>query len=345
MSEVELQDAILRHSLQILRLSAGEQAAIDEIMRQLQRDLRDLLATSGVSGDNRRAIERLLKDAEKVIDPAYAAAAKSVDTRQLALIVAEHTVELLEDIAPSIKLPTKETLDSLTKDILIEGAPSSKWWERQAEDTKLKFEQNVRQGVIAGETNEKIVSRIMPLFGNDRAPGILRRNARGLVQSSVMTAANQARLATFRKNSRMFKGVRWLATLDGLVCNRCAALDGQAWDLDGKKLAGTEVDFLAPPIHWNDRCVLSPIPHTDALDEVFPGISDKFAAVSQRASANGPVHGATTFNDFAKRQGPEWMEKTFGKGRAELLAAGRITVRDLVNGFGRELTLSELRAR
>ena len=82
----------------------------------------------------------------------------------------------------------------------------------------------------------------------------------------MMTAANEARLATFRNNGRLFKGVRWLATLDGHTCPRCAALDGQAWDLDGERLPGTKVDFLAPPIHFGDRCVLSPIPKTDALD-------------------------------------------------------------------------------
>jgi hypothetical protein len=54
------------------------------------------------------------------------------------------------------------------------------------------------------------------------------------VHSSVMSAANDARLATFRRNARFIKGVRWLATLDGHVCVRCAALDGQAWDLDGR---------------------------------------------------------------------------------------------------------------
>lgn len=346
MSEIDLQDAVLRHSLQILRLAAGEQAALEPELRRLAEELRALVQTASLSDATQREIERLIAEAEKVIDPAYRTMAASVDTRTLALVVAEQTVELLEDLTPEgIDLPTRETLDSLTRDVLIDGAPSSAWWDRQAEDLRFRFAQQVRQGVANGETSERIVQRVV---GRRGEPGILdvsRRNARALVHSSVMTAANQARLATFRNNGRMFAGVRWLATLDGHTCPRCAALDGQAWDLDGERLPGTKVDFLTPPIHFGDRCVLSPIPKTDALEAAFPGISARFAAVGGRASSQGTVHGSTTFQQFLERQSPAFVERTLGKRRADLFAQGKITVRDLVSGSGRELTLDELRTR
>jgi SPP1 gp7 family putative phage head morphogenesis protein len=75
-----------------------------------------------------------------------------------------------------------------------------------------------------------------------------------------MSAANDARLATYRKNAKLIEGVRWLSTLDSHTCIICAALDGQAWDLDGGKLKGTAVDFESPPAHFSCRCVISPIP-------------------------------------------------------------------------------------
>lgn len=123
-------------------------------------------------------------------------------------------------------------------------------------------------------------------------------------------------------------------------CVRCAALDGQAWNLDGEKLPGTKVTFLAPPIHFGDRCVLSPIPKT--FRDIGLDIPEPEDA-GQRASSLGPVHGKTTFDDFLKRQSPEFVARTLGKKRAELFAAGKLTVRDLVSGTGRELTLDELR--
>jgi hypothetical protein len=111
-----------------------------------------------------------------------------------------------------------------------------------------------------------------------------------------------------------------------------------AWDLDGNKLTGTTVDFRAPPIHWNDRCVLSPIAKS-FRDLGIP--LDEPTDEGPRASADGPVR--TTFQDFLKRQSPTFIERVLGKQRAALFEAGKITVRDLISGTGRELTLEELR--
>jgi SPP1 gp7 family putative phage head morphogenesis protein len=324
-----------------MRLSAGEQAKADAILRELERELRLLLQSRDLSEASKREIQALVAEAEAAIRPAYATAANALDTHALALIVAEKTVHIIEDVIPAnVLAPSAETLASLTKDVLIDGAPSSAWWEKQGEDLAFRFAAQVRQGVINGETNERIVSRIV---GRSGEPGIMetaRRNARALVHSSVMSAANDARLATFRKNGKLIAGVRWLATLDGHTCPRCAALDGQAWDLDGQKLKGTKVEFQAPPIHWNDRCVLSPIPKS-FRDLGIP--LDELADGGERASSLGPVPGSTTFAEFFARLSPAQQDKQFGHTRAQLFRDGKITIRDLVSGTGRELTLAELR--
>lgn len=338
MSEIELRDAIIRHALQLQRLAAGQSAEADAILKELERELRALLASNVLSEAGKREINALIGEAVDVIHPAYAKIASSLDTHALALIVAEKTVAALEDVFPSATAPSAERLASLTSDVMIDGAPSSAWWDKQAEDTSFKFAAQVRQGVINGETNERIVQRIV---GKGAEPGIMdvaRRNARALVHSSVMSAANDVRLATFRKNARFISGVRWLSTLDSHTCLVCTALDGQAWDLSGAKLAGTEIEFTAPPKHWSCRCVISPIPKAFSdldidLDEASPGT---------RASSEGPVSSTTSFDDFLKRQSPHFVANTLGKRRAELFTDGKLTLSDLVSGTGRELTLDEL---
>lgn len=337
MSEIELQDEILRQSLQLLRLSAGQQAEAEAILVKLTRDLQALLQSRDLSSATKAQINDLIAEAEALIHPGYTAAARSLDTHALALIVAEKTQHLIEDVIPaSVRLPTAERLASLTKDVLIDGAPSSAWWSKQAEDTAFRFAAQVRQGVVNGETNERIVQRIA---GENGEPGIMdvaRRNARALVQSSVMTAANQARLATFRKNPGLIDGVRWLSTLDSHTCLQCAALDGQAWDLDGNKIKGTTIDFTMPPAHFSCRCVASPIPAS--LAEF--GIEEEDGV---RASSEGPISAKTTFDAFLKRQSPAFIEKTLGADRAAMFIAGKLTLRDLVSGTGRPLTLDEIR--
>lgn len=336
MSEIELRDAILRHSLQLQRLSAGEAARAEAILRELERELRLLLQSGTLSEAGKAQVNAIIREAERLIDPAYVRLADTVDARALAVLVAQRTVEALEDVFPvNVLAPTQERLASLTRDVLIEGSPLSEWWRAQRDDTAMRFAAQVRQGVVAGETNERIVRRIVGVPG---VMDIARRHARTLVHSSVMSAANEARLAAFRKNGRLISGVRWLATLDSRTCLRCAALDGQAWDLEGEPRRGTTVAFTVPGLHANCRCVLTPIPKT--FRELGLAIDEPRAGT--RASSEGPVTATTTFTEFLKRQPAGFVERTLGKRRARLFLSGRITLRDLISGTGRELTLGEL---
>ena len=340
MSEIELRDAILRLALQLQRMTAGDQAKADQLMRELIADLKQLLQSNALSEAGKAEINALIKDAEKSITATYAQIAKVTDTHALALVVADKTVEALEDVIPLvIGKPTPEVLASLTKDVLIDGAPSSAWWTRQAEKTAFDFAREVRVGVINGDTNERIVQRIV---GSRTEPGIMdvaRRNARALVHSSVMSAANDARLATYRKNAKLIAGVRFLATLDSHTCVQCSAHDGAAWDLDGKRIQGTKIYFDPPSLHWNCRCVLSPIPKS--FRELGIDIPEP-DETGERASSEGPVAATTTFADFLDRQSPAFIEKVLGAKRAAMFRDGKLTLSDLVSGTGRELTLDEL---
>lgn len=334
MSEQELRDAILRNALQLQRLSAGQEQEATRILQELEAELRALLNSQTLSDASRAEIEKLVNQADDIIQPAYSDIAASLDTHGLAVIVAERTVQAMEDVFPSaIKAVTAERLASLTTDVMIYGSPASAWWQKQGEDTAFRFAAQVRQGVINGESNEGIVARIAGGKGNPGLMDLARRNARALVHSAVMSAANDARLATFRKNAALLDGVRWLSTLDSHTCITCAALDGASWNLDGDRINGTKLDFQAPPQHFACRCVLTPIPK--AIEGVDLPEGD-------RASSQGPIAAGTTFADFLKRQSPGFVDEVLGKRRAELFLAGKLTITDLVSGTGRELTLEEL---
>lgn len=340
MSEQQLQDSILRTALELQRLSANDEARAVQILAELEKELRQLAASQSLSAATKRELEALIKDAESIVAARYDQIAEVVDTRGVIMVVADRTVEAVRAIEPSPLAPTQERLDSLTRENLIDGSPAKDWWERQSQDTAFRFASTVRRGVINGETQERIVARIA---GRDGFMLIARRNARALVHSTIMSAANRARLETYRKNGRFIGGLRWLATLDSHTCVSCGALDGAVWNLDGEPIRGTKAAFAAPPLHFACRCVLSPIPK--GLDDVFPGMDAAIEAASQRASSNGPVAGSTTFADFLKRQSPAFVEEVLGKTRADLFLAGKLTLSDLVSGTGRPLTLDELKAR
>jgi hypothetical protein len=146
-----------------------------------------------------------------------------------------------------------------------------------------------------------------------------------------MAAANRRRLESFRKNARFIAGVRWLSTLDSHTCIRCAVLDGQSWDLDGKRHAGTMFDFISPPLHENCRCVLSPI---------AKGFES--ARWGTRASCNGQVDAAITFDEFLRRQPLRHVEEMLGERRAQLFLSGRLALRDFIGDGLRELPIDEV---
>lgn len=154
--------------------------------------------------------------------------------------------------------------------------------------------------------------------------------------------ANESRLAAFRKNRKGADGVRWLATLDTLVCGQCAALDGQRWDFDGKPIQGNTVAFMIPPAHENCRCVISYLP--SSLDAILgtTGLDDMIAERNTRASQFGMVTGDTSMESFLKRLQKDQQDEILGKGRADLWRTGEVVLRELISDTGQLLSLDEL---
>ncbi len=345
MTPQELQDAIIKHALELQRLSAHEEREALDIIRQMEDELKQLLAVTDLETAKVREINKLIADAENAISGHYKDINAALDTHDLINLVAEKTTEALNQLRPAI-MPTPERLASLANSVLIDGAPTAAWWAKQAEDTAFRFASAVRAGKLLGETQEQIVARIV---GRGDEPGILdlsRRHARTLVHSSIMSAANFARLETYRKNMADGDTLYWLATLDGHVCKQCLALDGSQWDRDGNKVGDTVVDWNGgPPAHPNCRCTLSLKPGMKGLRALLGDKRiDEAINAGGRASALGPTGDDRSMAGFLKRLSKAEQDSILGVGRADLWRKGKITLRDLVSGTGRELSLKELRS-
>jgi hypothetical protein len=64
-----------------------------------------------------------------------------------------------------------------------------------------------------------------------------------------------------------------------------------------------------------------------------------------RASDEGQIRADITFAEFLKGKPAAYVDDLLGPGRADLWRKGKITLQQLVDGSGRELTLKELRGR
>jgi SPP1 gp7 family putative phage head morphogenesis protein len=337
-NETELADAIIRNAVELHSLSANKEARAETILRELETELRALMSSRELSATNKREIEAIIKQAHEAIAGKYVNIAGVVDMEGVVQHVAERTVAAIESAVPSLTFtaPSIETLRSLAKSVLIDGAPSAAWWAKQSDDTAFRFATIVRKGRLNNETNEQIVRKVV---GEDGVMGLSHRNARTLVHSSVMTAANQARLAVYGKAFR--NGFRWLATLDSHTCLQCSVLDGKEWDQDGKPV-GHDLLMQIPPRHWSCRCVASPRPISFNEKYGVTGADEAMARVGGRPSSSGEQKSGTAFNDFLKRQSPGWIKEWMGEKRAQMYLAGKLTLTDLVTKGGREKTLAEL---
>ena len=343
-----LANMMITNRINLLRFTAGEQRRVIGLLNTMQNNLTARLQT-GLTDFGKARVNRLLKESEEVIGSYYMKAADSVDIADLAQYQAEHTVETLATVGVAASLPAQAVMRKLVGDVMIFGAPSAKWWAKQADETAFKFAAQVRQGIVQGETIQQIVRRIA---GGSGEPGIMavsRKNAAALVHTSVMTVSNNARMETYKENDDVIEGVRQLSTLDGHTTPICIAYSGAQWDLDGNPINGTTLPFYnvggssegGTPRHWGCRSLLVPITVSYRslgvpIDEMAPGT---------RASSLGPVRADMTMDEYLKEQPPEVVDEMLGKGRADLYRRGKITLQDLVSGNGRELTLEQLKKR
>lgn len=330
-------DKILAHQISVFRFTAGERKKVFALLNQMQRELK-LKLVDGLTSYSKSRVQVVLAQCEKAIERFYTDAAGQIDMLEVAKHQAEITADAIATIGLTAALPTENALKAIVNGSVIEGAPSAAWWEKQSQDLAFKFASQVRQGIAQSETVQQIVGRIIGAKGNPGIMEISRRNAAALVHTSVQQVANDSRLATFRENADILKGVKFLATLDAHTSKTCIAHSGAEWDLDGNPIRGN-FPFRPPPLHFNCRSVLVPI--TKTYREL--GINIDEIPTGTRASDLGQIPADTTFEGFLNRHDSEYLDNLLGPGRAKLYRDGKITLQDLVDGNGRELTIEELK--
>lgn len=162
---------------------------------------------------------------------------------------------------------------------------------------------------------------------------ILREKTRELDHISIMQTARDANRASLRMNTDICPTMGWLSVLDNDTCVSCGVRDGLEWDSLTLEPVGHNIPFTSPPLHWNCRCLVR-------------GVTRLMQAVEgQRASMFGPVDRKMTFGEFLKQRDTTFQDEVLGEDRAKIWRSKQLSLRDLVDDAGRELTLDELRTK
>lgn len=337
----QIYDYGVRHQVGLIKLSTQK---VREIVGLLNKTDADLLAQIAkydpTETGSKRDLNKLLSALREVNEEAYSALREEVPgiLNEVGQYEVEYQADKLDKVLPikwDIEKPTAEQLEALVDDRPFLGKHVNEWIDGLEQGRMNRMRDAVRIGFTEGEDLGQLVARIRGTKANDYNDGVLamsRRSAEGFVRTATNAVANTARDALWQKNDDLISGWRFVATLDNRTTITCASLDGEVFDVG---------DGPIPPRHPNCRSTTTPV--LKSWDEL--GIDGEEASEATRASMDGQVPEAETYSTWLGRQSAATQDEVLGATRGRLFRDGSLDLSEMVNNFGKPLTLDELRRR
>jgi len=382
--ELRLRDLILPHLIYLQRYSNGFSKRALKTLNRALNDLQGQLASRLVKIEERgldvgpTATKRLntqIKEIRALVKDAYDVSTPAIldELAELAEDEAAFTVKAIRSVKKSItddtkpsrrtgtlkpvsksgeaptptkpakwvklevEFPTASPAPTMVRSIVDTKVMSGKhlkaWADKLSTDTQNAVEAAIRDGMVQAKTTDEIVRDII---GSKRlgTTGVLdtsRRSAEALVRTAVSHIHNVAAQLSYAENDDVITGWKYLSTLDNRTTIICVGLSGRVYSLGKGPI---------PPNHVRCRSICQPV--TLTMREL--GIDLDEGTPLTRASADGPLAGDPTYDQWLKPKSPELQDAMLGKTRADLFRAGKLSLKDLVADDGRVLTLKQLRA-
>ena len=334
----QIHDMELEDTIRVLRYEAGFSPRVLAHLQALEKKLLGAYLNAGEITSQRK-LNALLAEARAAIAEHYEAA-KSLHDEEMPQFASIQAGKLIDGLNGLVKVDifrmtlTQDQIDAIASDTLIQGAPSADWWAAQSADTVFKFSNAVRSGMLHGATGDEMARTVRDLMG------VLMRNAQALVRTSVITVNNAAHMACYEANSDIMAGYQWVATLDPRTCPSCGALDGKVWPWGDS--------HPVPSLHWGCRCMGCGVTKSwEQLAKEAGGNTELARKLDQmpegtRASMDGQVAVSNTYDKWLAGKTEAEQKAILGTKRFNLMQKGKLTLRDLTDQRGNELSLKAL---
>jgi len=320
-------DATVRHQVFLERLKAGQAEDIVPYLRSIDRQIRNRLSKSELTGFGRQRLVVLLDGIDKMIAEELAKFSKQLTLDLGNLAVSESIFEAksltnavdnpaFESVVPA---PGQVRAGVIAAPLSVRGAQGGKLlkpflrdWSKAQRDNLVGI---IRQGVFEGQTNAQIVRSVRgtaPAKFRDGQMAVVNRQTTALVRTAVQHVSSVARQATYEANSDLVKKYQWVSVLDSRTTAICQSLSGRTWKVG---------EGPTPPAHINCRSSTVPV-----LDERFKFLKEG----ATQSSATGPVDADETYYSWLKRQGDtaagrKFQDEAVGPVRAKLLREGGLS--------------------
>jgi hypothetical protein len=328
-----LAETLRKRQLYLMRHQASFRAEIDKYLGTLGKAISAEIVSISPgeplrAAYRRQRVDKLIEAVASIIGSSYRDI-NGFSTRELSGLAQVESLYLLNTINSLLeKNLSNIALDAgeaavLARSSLITGAPMKDWWDQQSESLQASFAQQMRMGMLGGESDAQLVSRVRGTSGMGFADGIMqvsRRKAYILVRGASSSVVSATRTKAVLDNPNIFSGIQQVSVLDGRTSVICCSYAGKAWELPGYKPIGHSLPYNGGvPRHPNCRSTEIPVIKGESpADDIG-------------------------FDDFIEGKSPGELDDLLGKGRAQLYRAGKITLSDLVDQHGRPLTLDQLR--
>ena len=335
-----------RHGVYLERLKSGEVNQFAAFLKMLDKDLRDRLTGRELTEFSRARVERLLAENAKALAAIFDQHYDELAGHLIELAEYESGFEArnLDSVltqAPAV-VPTANQVRTavLTAPLSVSGVSGGQLLEpfiRDLKTTEIKrINGAIRLGYSQGQSNAEIIRRLRGTKANKYRDGLLavtQRSAAAIVRTSVQHVANTARMETWKENSNIVTGYRWVSTLDSRTSQTCASLDGQAFKTGKGPM---------PPAHINCRSGT-----VATLDDRYAFLDKDATRAARGPEGAGKTDATETYYSWLKRQPAEFQRDAIGPKRAKLLRDGGLSAERFAElNLGRNfepLTLAEMR--
>lgn len=340
------------------------EAILDDMSKEIIREISDI-DPMGVTRTAYRQerLNKLFNMAEQTINSRYKNIAGNVKRELFTLaeiesVFAGKAINSVLGVEMADYVLSREALQALASETLIQGAPSAEWWAKQSVELQDQFKRAMRTGIAKGETLNQLAARVrgtqspyvmgvreivpgvtdMPIENLTKHAGIMRRakrNAEALVRTSYQQVMSSARDEVYRKNDDVIRGTEHLSVLDPRTTEICQAYSGARWDLDGNPIDGTVLPYPGPPgLHFGCRAVHAPLLRD--LEDILgvSGVSELPASTQSsfsRTGASGQISSDMNFNDWMKTLDKNEQIQILGKKRQEQWESGRMQLADFIS--------------
>lgn len=353
---------LFRNAVLLQRLSNGltgkSNALIGALMREIAGALAkiDPTAVARASARSLRA-DRLLAEVRTLAKQHFDDWHK-VMRSDLAEIGAHHAVRVGTDLAATIGAagvervlrpgPTVNMLKAIIDSDPF-GDPATGldtlrgWAQGQSALTVQRVHRQIQLGLANEETLPQLIERIRgsALPGGGRVGGVAalsERDAEAVARTSVTYVANRAAHDTYANNPKVTQQYQYVATLDDRTTFICMSLDGRLFNYD-------DTTAPRPPQHLRCRSIIVPVVDWEGLGVEPPSDPGTRAARDPRTGRSVQVDSRLDWGKWLKRQPDSYQNRVLGPERAKLFRAGKLTMKDLIGGDGRPLTVEQLKAR